>query len=150
MSRHRIVEHLRWARLAQNPWPKQRLIGLPAQGLAYERQIAKALPKARRGVWVQFCDANGEGFCCPDFVLKLDGQVIILEAKLTDCKEAYSQLARLYIPVFQHLLRTDVEGIVIAKNLHRGSLIPARDIPGALSSVPPRLVHWLGTTPLIP
>lgn len=151
MSRHREIHLLRWARLAENPWPKGRATGSRAKGLAYEKLIAKALPKARQNVWVQFCDANGEGYCCPDFVLKLDGRIVILEAKLTDCPEAYSQLSKLYIPVFQHLLRTDdVRGVVIAHNLHRNSLPPAFDIPSALELPPPSLVHWLGSTALIP
>jgi hypothetical protein len=147
--RHREIVGLEWALRAANPWPKPRLKGVRQRGMAYENAIAKALPAAKRGLWVKFRDANGEGYCCPDFVLKLGGRVVILESKLTDCPSAYTQLSRLYIPVFQHLLGTDdVRGVVIARNLTPASKTPAYTLEGALAGT--GLVHWIGGIPLIP
>jgi len=148
--KHREIAGLEWARLAPCPWPQMaKPKGSKAQGLAYERAIAREIPKAKRNLWVRFKDANGEGYCCPDFVLKLGGKIVILEAKLTDCQDAYTQLSRLYLPVFKWILQTDeIEGVVVAKNLHKKSYAPASDIPGALRGS--GLVHWIGKTPLIP
>jgi len=96
---------------------------------------------------VEYYDDNGPGMCCPDYVMKINGQVVILECKLTDCQEAYSQLGKLYIPVFTKMLGYAPQGIVVVKNLARGSATPCHSITEALASG--KTVHWLGKTPLL-
>lgn len=145
---HREIFRLKWTRLAQNPWPKSKATGVKAEGLRFERAVGQALPKAKANVWVQYCDANGEGYCCPDYLLRVDGTLVVVECKLTDCAEAYTQLSRLYLPVFRHLCQTeDVRGVVVVKNLTRRSAPAVGTIAEAL--VTGAAVQWRGTGSLL-
>jgi hypothetical protein len=147
---HREVFRLKWARLAySNPWPKSRATGAKREGLKYEKEVGKALPQARANVWVEFCDDNGPGFCCPDYVLKVNGALVIIECKLTDCADAYTQLSHLYLPVFEMLTGAKPHGIVVCRNLSRRSALPVHSIREALESDVKRPLHWMGWGDLI-
>lgn len=108
MSAPRSISGLEWARLAAKPPHRapRGLKGAKARGLAFEKQLLEALgPKAQGGVWFEFCDRNGRGFCQPDIMLKLGHQtVLILEVKYTWTPEGHQQLENLYRPVVREVL----------------------------------------------
>jgi hypothetical protein len=154
MVRH--VEGLIWAQaVAKGPFgPQGRKKGAKARGLAFERDVAKALPRPEAWAfnpWYQFGDRNGGGYAQPDFVLRTKTAVLVLECKLTDTREAYDQLRGLYFPILEHVYGLPVSGIVIAKNLAPASQPPCLTFGEALNAsrngaVP--LLHWLGTSSL--
>lgn len=141
----RKIRGLRWARPAANPWSQPHVRGLKAKGLTFERRVARALPGAKHGLWFQFEDANGLGFCSPDLVLSLGSEAVILECKLTDCAEAREQLSGLYIPVLECILGRSPRGAVVARNLTRASWGRAETVRQGLVAQEIPLIHWLGT-----
>jgi hypothetical protein len=119
--RCRQVERLLWAEgVKDSPWPKAKLSGLPALGKRYENRVAKALPGAVHGPWFKYYDANGLGYCSPDFVLSCPEGILVLECKLTWTEEALAQLRGLYIPVLEKVTGLPVVGGVVLKSLGRG------------------------------
>lgn len=151
----RAIAGLLWA--AETPagpfGPQKRRKGTKRQGLGYEKKIAKALPRARFNPWFHFVDANGSGYCQPDFIQELlDGSLLILEAKLTDTPTAYEQIERLYRPILQHIYPDrSILGMVICKNLAQGSRGVYTDLEAAIGAARKGVVptfHWLGHTPL--
>ena len=153
----RTISHLQRACICSAPpnIPQARLKGKKAAGLRYERQLAKVLPSAIHGQWFQFFDANGPGFCQPDFCLvpsKQDNTIIVLEAKYTWCPEAHDQLWDLYVPVVQKSFQMPTFGAVVCKNLRPGMNGCAifntfRDIAEASRSYQDRgryVWYWLG------
>lgn len=141
----RRVVGLEWAEPAENPWGRVRAKGVKAQGLAYERLLAKTLPQAKHNLWFRFKDQNGPGMCSPDFVLLLNGRVVVIECKLTDCVEAEEQLLGLYLPVLGFVLGQVPRAVVVAKNLTPASARPSPDLYSAMAwpGLCPR-VHWSG------
>jgi hypothetical protein len=83
------------------------------EGLRYEKRVLKLLEKKFKGEilyqpWLNFADANGEGWARPDFLLTPVGRErhrIILDAKLTATTRAEAQVRGLYLPLFRALLR---------------------------------------------
>lgn len=121
-------------------------------GLTYEAMVAERCG-GERGPWFHFVDANGDGWCQPDIVLAFDGELVVLECKLTEVGEARKQLARLYLPVIAKATRKIVRGIVCVRHLSRESE-PSRVVSsmGAALKVAsdeyfPTL-HWIGRGPL--
>lgn len=147
MARH--IVGLEWARPCARPKaiPQARLRGTRAQGLAFERALAKACPWARHGQWFEFADANGLGWCQPDLFAFIEGRCVVLEAKLTDVAAAREQLERLYSPILAHCFGAPVVGVPVVKFLSkcRGES-PAPDLRSALAAPRP-LLHWLGRGP---
>ena len=151
---HRKVVGLREAQLCARPeWlPKQRLRGSQAQGLRYERQVARALPQARYGQWFSYTDANGTGYCSPDLILPAGPWLCVLEVKLTDTPRAIWQLKELYFPVLEKVFNRPIRGAVVARNLWRrteqGLVVEtlAQALAMPAESIP--VIHWLGHTPL--
>lgn len=153
MSR-KIVE-LRWARETANPWPPAARKGRSAldlarrRGLGFEALLAKTLPEAEHNPWFAFADANGPGYCSPDFVLTLPWGLAVLEAKHSFKFEAFDQLRDLYLPVLGMARARHVVGVVVCKTLTpvaRSTTIVA-SLPEALSvarkgTIP--VLHWLG------
>jgi hypothetical protein len=128
MAGHRKIVGLRWARRAQCPWPTTRSRGAKAQGLRYERAIGALLPAgAEHNPWFEFEDANGRGFCSPDFLLAqgVGDSLAILECKYTWVPEAHTQMELLYKPVLQAVFKQPVLAVAICRNL-----VPA--MPGNL------------------
>lgn len=117
----RRIEGLVWARMApESPWgPKApRARGAKRLGLVYERAIAKALPTGFvHGQWFEFRDANGSGYCQPDFYAIGRTAVAVLEAKHTFTPEAFAQLEGLYGPILAQVFGKPVIGIQVCKNL---------------------------------
>jgi len=152
---HRVVVGLKWARPCGRPGciPRSRPRGAKAQGVRYERALAKALPAARHGQWWEFEDRNGLGFCQTDLIWEADGRMVVLEVKYTWVWSGHTQLEQLYRPVVEAATGMGVSGIVVCKNLipeiprtvHvTGELGAALGLAkaGALCAL-----HWLGLGP---
>jgi hypothetical protein len=146
----REISGLRWARrLDGKPSciPSGRPRGAKAQGLRYERQLAKAFPSFSHGVWFEFEDLNGHGYCQVDFLVEFPRIVSILEVKYTWTIEGHLQLERLYEPVVRAALAKFSEGIVVCKRLVpeviRGATV-CPDFESARGVLRRPVWHWLG------
>ena len=154
----RRIKGLKWAKAAAKaPFPKPRATsGARAQGIRYERAVARELPDAMHGVWFEFEDANGRGFCQPDLLLKRAGTVAIIECKYTWIEDAEAQIDGLYRPVVEAALGLPSVGLVICKHLRSDTPLGVvfdsfnDAIGSAICWSPPPfpVVHWLGRTPL--
>ena len=91
------IAFLQWQDEA--PFPKTVLRGTKARGRAYENKVGKFLAREAEGLgaiihdhqWLEF----GGMWIQPDFVLEFSGGgAILLEAKLTYTRDAFSQLSR--------------------------------------------------------
>lgn len=148
---HRIISGLQEAKPCARPSfaTGRRATGTRAQGLAYERAVAKALPGAIQGPWFWFRDSGGEGWCSPDLLYVGERAVVVIECKLGDAPLGQSQVAQLYRPVMQQVYAKPVYGLVITKSLAR-----VRDLTGIYTNllgalrhahkIPVPIVHWLG------
>ena len=153
----RIVQGLKWARVL-DAWPQcipaSRARGAKAQGVRYERALARALPAAKHGQWFEFEDSNGRGFCQVDLMLQLANGVLVLEAKYTWTPEGHCQVEQLYGPVVGKAWGLPVRGLVVCKRLvpgMPGSVVVTGDLEGALvqlASGARVVLHWLGGTTL--
>ena len=126
--------------------------GSKGYGLRYERQVAERTGGVH-GQWFSFRDLNGAGYCQPDVLLALDGQIVVLECKLTDVDEARLQLAKLYLPVVALALSKPVRGIVVVRHLTRESdtSLVVTSMGEALRHATERYfptLHWIGRGPL--
>lgn len=148
-----VVGKVDWARPCEKPAsiPKSRPRGSKADGLRYEKLVAKAIPEARHGTWFEFHDVNGYGYCQPDLIIVGLRNVLVIECKLSNYFEGFNQIERLYKPVLREAYGLPVAGAVVLKSLRS-------DVPGRLvcstmqgafellrsnqACVP--LVHWLG------
>jgi hypothetical protein len=148
----RRISHLKWVRLAENPWPKARLRGAKRQGLSYQHSVALALG-LKEDLWFQFEDANGPGYCSPDGVARYQGEIIAVECKLTQTLEAVVQLEQLYRPILEMHFSLPVRTLAVCKNLLRSSPWPGpicSSLGEALASearVPLLFLPWPKTTP---
>lgn len=150
----RQIKGLVWARpLAKRPskLPKARAKrGAKAAGLRYERSLAEALPLAAHGVWFEFEDSGGLGWCQPDLLLPTAFGLAVLEAKYTWVPEGHRQVGGLYIPVLERCYPSKpVFGLVVCKVLTPATPRQAicRDLPTALyraASGLPTVLHWIG------
>src|SRR5215469_9292125 len=98
----RMVEGLRWAREINRPncIPIGKATrGPKAQGVRYERQVAFSIGDARNGVWFEFEDENGRGYCQVDLMWQHGGAVVVGECKYTWTPDAMTKLLGLYVPV---------------------------------------------------
>lgn len=147
---------LRWARRFDGGWPlvvpkpRPRRGSAKALGLAYERALAEALGDgAQRGVWWEFEDAAGRGWCQTDLIVE-GAQVLVLEVKYSWLLEAHEKLAQLYVPVVQMALGKPAFGLVVARRLMPGirqaGIIYCSDLKlaAAHAKFRPACLHWLG------
>lgn len=158
MSRgHRRISGLLWAKPCERPKciPRSRPRGVKGLGLSYERALAKALgAKAHHGPWFEFQDANGHGWCQPDFLLEIAGGLLILEVKLSLRLEAQAQIEELYQPVVELALARRAKGVLVTKYLKPETpmdrvvetLSAAQVALLAQGSMP--ILHWIGRGPL--
>lgn len=151
----RTIIGLEWARqLPDRPTniPKSRPRGTKADGLRYERALAKALlvHGFQHGLWFEFKDLNGYGYCSPDLIRVDRDCVIVIEAKLTDGLAARHQLKNLYIPVLGMVFQKPVAPVVALRHVTYEVTSELHDsITEALATVctrqwPPSVLHWLG------
>lgn len=100
------------------------------------------------GPWIEYRDHDGLGVCQPDFIVRLPGRILVIEAKLTFVQNAILKLQTLYIPLVMHIEgRLDVQGTVVCQNVtaHTPETVFHLDAPG-LSQ--PSVYHWLGRMPI--
>lgn len=154
----RIISGLRFANLCSKPPHAQatsRPRGAKANGLRYEREIAKALPVARHGQWFQFIDQNGHGTCQTDLLLEFPELVVVLEAKYTWTMQGHVQVERLYRPVVERALGKPCFGLVICKALRdeveMGDAMIVHRLMDAISWCQRKrtVLHWLGESPFL-
>ncbi len=118
----RVVKGLKWAkRLEGRPARIPREVkrsGARLAGLRYEGALAKKMPPEwKHGVWWEFEDEEGPGYCQTDFVGISPKWVIVLECKYTWTEEAERQLWELYLPVVGKAMRKSVVPVVVCKRL---------------------------------
>lgn len=142
MTVSRKIRGLRWAREAENPWPRGRHTQAQLSGLRYEAAVCKALGLHRQR-WFEFEDRAGHGFCSPDGLRGLAGRLLVVECKLTDCPEARAQVEGLYRPVLEAVYGREVWGFRAAKVLTKESDRPVGDPQEAL------LLAAIGGCPLL-
>ena len=126
--------------------------GSKRYGLRYERDVANRTG-GRHGLWWNYCDSAGPGWCQTDVVLLLDGEAIVLECKLTEVEQARAQLGGLYLPVVSHALKRPTRGIVVVRHLSRET--NPKNVVSSLGSALklatrdyyPTL-HWIGRGPI--
>ena len=146
----RRIEGLLWARRAERPkaLPKARPRGAKAAGVRYERACARALPKALPGLWWEFEDRAGRGYCQTDLVLIGSEGALVLECKYTWTEAAWDQLEGLYIPVLERALGRPCWGAQMCKVLREGASGPAVWTPREaleLAKLGRRAtLHWTG------
>lgn len=152
---HRRIRGLRWARRADGPppgLPRSRPRGAKAKGLRYEKALAAALPRALHGVWWQFEDANGPGWCQTDLLLRSPWGLVVLEAKYTWVPEGHSQLGELYLPVIGLAMGETPLGVVVCHTLRMGMwATPCDRLDDALDLAAggeAAALHWIGVGPL--
>lgn len=155
----RRVAELVWARRAERvpafATGTRRPRGAKRDGLLYERLLAEALPEAEYGVWWEFEDQAGRGWCQTDLVLVGTRSVLVLECKYSATDEAWEQLEGLYKPVLERALAKPVLGVQVARNLYGKpqpgivichTLVEAITISRAGNARP--LLHWKGLGPV--
>lgn len=153
----RQVLGLKWARrLDSKPSciPNGRARGKKGLGIRYEKDLKQAYSAVlnQNGVWFEFEDKNGHGYCQVDFLLEdtLRQSVFVIEAKHTWTEDGHVELEKLYLPVVKMALEArNVSGIVVCKKLlpymHGIEVVPT--LAGAISaSGKGRTVwHWITT-----
>ncbi len=126
--------------------------GSKRYGLSYERSVALRTG-GQHGQWFAYADANGEGYCQTDVLLSLDGEVVVLECKLTEVDEARKQLGMLYLPVVAKALGRSARGVVVVRHLTKESNLShvvtslGAALKVASADFYPTL-HWIGRGPI--
>jgi len=143
-----VAGRLDWARPCKRPanMPHARLKGTKADGLRYEKLVAKEFPYANHGQWYEFHDINGHGYCQPDIVFEDEGQIIVIECKLSNYFQAYTQLNSLYKPVLQEVYRLPVRTLVVMRSLRSDTpkKFVCTSLREALQMNGTPVIHWLG------
>lgn len=127
--------------------------GAKGLGLSYERVLATALKPHgfSHGLWFEFVDANGHGYCSPDFVKVERHRVVVIEAKLTDGLAGRHQLEQLYRPVLEKTYGLPVQPILALRHMTNEAKggQPYTSLAEVLASpVGLSVFHWLGRGPL--
>ncbi len=148
----RQIEGLRWAKeLPTRPAcvPIGRPRGQKAWGIRYERSVGAELPDgSRMGIWFEFQDSNGRGFCQVDGLVPMGlGCVGVLEIKYTWTQSAFDELRWLYLPVVAFALGVRVKGVQVCKVLTPQAQWVSGDLKGALAGAGLATWHCLGLTP---
>ena len=153
----RVICGLKWARgpvPRPENLPKGRPRGAKAEGLRYERLVCSRLEQGKPGLWWEFEDQNGHGFCQTDLVLFGPTQVLVVEVKLSATDAAWKQLGKLYLPVLGMALGKNCYGLQMAKNLwgKQTGVKVCKTLGEALPALKAGenrvLVHWAGLGPL--
>lgn len=123
--------------------------GKKAAGVKYEKALAKALPGAEHGVWFQFVDSNGPGFCQADLLLRTAHGTAVLEAKYTWVASGHGQADRLYVPIVEKITGRPAFSIVVCKVVTRDTPREwiCRTLQSALDRAArdlPTVLHWIG------
>lgn len=130
--------------------PQSRPRDKKAAGLRYERELAKALPRAKHGQWFRFTDRAGHGHCQPDLIIETEAGLAVLEAKYTWTEAGHRQIDRLYRPVLEKATGKLILGIVVCKVLTAETPTRwiCRTLEAALARAGcglPTVLHWIGS-----
>lgn len=117
---HRSPSELSYAQRCNRPLglPHSRPRGAKAQGLRYERALARALSWAKHGQWFEYRDRLGLWHCQVDLLALLpSGEALVIEAKYTWTLAGHAQIDQLYAPVVGLALGRPVVGLVVCRTL---------------------------------
>ena len=111
--------------------------GTKALGRAYEGRVGRYLrglfgSGVHSGAWFEFIDANGPGCCQVDHYIVLEGQILLVECKLSETSRAWGQIGQLYRPVLEQYFALPVTGVQCARHLRSGQR-PILDVRVALA-----------------
>lgn len=154
----RNVVGLKWAKRCERPScvPNGGLRGVRGrkrEGIKFERNFAAAMgrrePEAEFGVWFEFEDTNGRGFCEVDGLTDVRGAPTVMECKLSRVDEGLEELKGLYLPIVHAALGVRPRGVIVAKYVSRRKcpavVVSSWDgvrqelrVPGAVP-----VLHWL-------
>ena len=151
---HRVprkVRGLLWAELRDfGPFAGKRLNrnakACVKRGHSYERQLHRELQRRNLGgqlffqQWILFADSNGLGWAQPDAYVLWDDLLLLMEAKLTQNKDADAQLLSLYLPLLRRIYQVPILCLQVCKNL-RTAPPKLVDGPEDLLSCPGPGVH---------
>jgi hypothetical protein len=147
----RIALGLKAAGRATRAFPKPRPSNVAARnGLTYERRVGRELERhiafgrferIEHNPWFTFHDTFGTANCSPDFLLHVDGAIIVVEVKLTWVEVALAKLDDLYMPVIHAALGLPVCPLVICRNVTGLSPAPQLTLSAALKS-DAKLLQW--------
>lgn len=145
---------IEWAQACSRPSciPVGRPRGVKAQGLRYERLLAKAWPQAVHGQWWTYGAYGVRKFCQTDLLLVRPTAAIIVEVKLSWTPEARRALDEVYIPVVKRALDKPAFGFMATQHLRKGmSGVVLGDLDEAVEAAFRGwnvIWHWLPGTPL--
>ncbi len=97
--------------------------------------------------WFEFLDAKlGRGFAETDYILERDGEVILLEVKLTGGAYGKLQMLWLYKPILEVVYRKPVRCLLVCRNPTQGCPEPFVDSVEAFLAGELELAtwHWMG------
>jgi hypothetical protein len=120
---HRIIQGLFHAALSDEcPHAAKRKRGSKAQGLTYQKKIARVLKRDMpeelvADQWIRFQDANGHGYAQPDFYSVFEDRVVLFEAKLTQNDSAKDQCLKLYAPLLTYIYGRPVVSCQVFRNI---------------------------------
>lgn len=146
--------NVEWAQACSRPSciPQSRPRGVKAQGLRYERLLAKAWPEAIHGQWWAYGACGARKFCQTDLLLAGSKGAWIVEVKLSWTPEARRSLDEVYIPVVACALQRPAWGLMATQHLRKGmSGVVLGDLDEALEAAKRGwnvIWHWLPGTPL--
>lgn len=131
----RALEHLQLCKPCERPSfiPRAKLKGLPARGIGYERKVGKSLKRiwthTRSGIWFEYFDANGKGWCQPDHYVVLARQILLVECKLSEKDLAWDQMRWLYAPILEMHYKLPVTRVQACKILRsrRAIIVDVRE-----------------------
>lgn len=126
------------------------LKGSRAKGKTYERKVGKQLRKRADKLkvdlhpqeWIEYEDANGYGYCQPDYYLVCDGFILLAECKLTQTDSAFNQMTKLYMPVLKYMYDMPIIPIQIFKNIKRHTPNLIKDITELYNKPKHGLWNW--------
>lgn len=143
-----------WAKTCSRPQciPVSRPRGAKAQGLRYERLLARAWPQATHGQWWSYATGGCQKFCQTDLLLVGPKAALIVEVKLSWTPRARQSLDEVYIPVVSTALERPTFGFTATQHLRKGmSGVVLSDLDEALEAALRGwnvIWHWLPGTPL--
>lgn len=143
---------LQASRSTREIWAKSKGRTLPQKmGLRYENRVEKELARhvaegrfrrLEHNPWFTFSDQYGTANCSPDFLLHTEnGNIIIVEVKLTWVEVAIHKLNDLYNPVISAALDAPCYPLIICRNITPRAPKAELTLSRAIMS-PFRLLIW--------
>ena len=96
-------------------------------GLAFEKKVCRAIQNATQkgflsgeaycGQWIEYQDVNGLGYAQPDVFLLREDEILLLEIKLTQTMNGWSQMEDLYEPLLHYIYGLPIRKALVCQNL---------------------------------